>query len=110
MKITYLRLMEFFKARKIDIFLLLIGGFMGIYFSWSYFEIALFLIFLWSILGPIKSCYLSRAAIFLLILIPIVLMFENRSAAEIVSVYCFYFLVMAVIRAIIEIRNEKTDN
>lgn len=100
------RVKDFFMKRWVDIVLLFAGLFLGIYFDWTVIEMLIFLIFLWSLLGPIASRILAVPALFFLFLTPLLLFFKRPERAEEFAVYAYYFLVMAVIRAAIEVRNE----
>lgn len=99
----------FFRKRKGELFFLLAGLFIGIYFDWTSAQILIFLIFLWSFLGPIASRYLAVVALFFLCLTPVLLIFKRAERAEDFAIYAYYFLVMAVIRAIVESRNEENE-
>lgn len=103
---------SFVTGRKLDIGLLGAGVLMGIFFDWNIVEIAIFLIFIWSIIGPIISRYLVWPALFFLAFTPILLSFGRKEQAEEYAIYAYYFMVMAVIRVIIEMRseNEKKDS
>lgn len=103
------RLQNFFNHRKFDAVLLTMGAILGVIFDWSAVEVVIFLIFLWSLIGPLSSRILIGAVIFFFSFTPVFLVFDNMDRAEEFSVYAYYFLVMAVIRAIIEVRNEKND-
>lgn len=100
----------FVKRRIWDIGVLIAGIVMGIYFQWNIIEILIFLIFVWSILGPIVSRYLAWPAILFLILTAATLFFGKKELAEEFSIYAYYFLVMTVIRGIIEARTEKNES
>ena len=86
------------------IILLALG--MGIYFHWGLISILIFLIFIAVILRPVSSRILAFPALFFLILTPIALIFEKDDIAENLAIYAYYFLVMATIMAIYEIRKE----
>lgn len=103
------RLQHFLEERKTDLLLLMLGAALGIMFDWTIVEITVFLCFLWSFLGPISSRLLAGFAIFFFLFVPIFLIFDRMSRAEEFSVYMYYFLVMAVIRGIIELRAEKQE-
>lgn len=88
------------------IFCLAIG--MGVYFDWKIMEIIIFLIFIGIILHPISSRILAVPALFFLVLTPIFLVLKNDPRAEQMAIYAYYFLIMAVIMGIYEVRKEKT--
>lgn len=86
---------------------LLMGLGVGLYFEWTAVEIVFFLLFLWSLLGPIASRYLALATLAFFSLVPVLLAFKRPERAEEFALYAYYFLVMAVVRAIIEVRSER---
>ncbi|NCU41938.1 MAG: hypothetical protein EOM19_04430 [Candidatus Moranbacteria bacterium] len=98
------------KERRLDILILFFGIFIGAFFEWNIVEIFIFVIFLWSILGPLSSRILAIPALFFLSATPILLMLSREEQAETFAVYAYYFLVMAVIRALWELRNENRVN
>ncbi len=99
----------FLKTRKKDVIFLGIGLFIGIVLNWDLAEIFIFEVLIWSILGPISSQILAGIALFFLASTPILLLFGRDAQAEQYAVYAYYFLVMAVIRGIIEVRGKKND-
>jgi hypothetical protein len=100
---------SFVKQRKIDALIVLMGIILGVFFGWNIVEIAIFAVFIWSIVGPIKSRYLAWPALFFLAFTPILLIIKRDAQAEEFAVYAYYFLAMAVIRGIIEVRREKNE-
>lgn len=92
--------------RKKDAAFVLFGILLGVLFEWTAVEIMIFSIFIWSILGPIYSRYLAWPALFFLVFTPILQVLERKEQAEEFAIYAYYFLVMIVIRGIIEIRQE----
>lgn len=98
---------DFIKRRKVDLLFLFAGLFLGVYFDWTIVQVLIFLAFIWSLLGPIRSRYLAVSSLFLLGLTVILLLLERTERAEDFAIYTYYFLAMAVIRAIIEVRTEK---
>jgi hypothetical protein len=95
------------KYRKGDVTVLLIGVLFGAYFDWDLVEISVFLIFLWSLIGPLSSRILAAPALFFLSATPLLLALGKEDQAEQFAVYAYYFLVMAVIRAVAELHLEK---
>lgn len=93
-------------SRKTDFVFLLAAIILGVSFEWNIVEIAIFAVFIWSILGPIASRYLAWPALFFLAFTPVLLLFDRDVQAEEFAVYAYYFLVMAVVRGIIEVREE----
>jgi hypothetical protein len=100
---------NFIKRRKLDALFLLAGILLGVFFNWNIVEIAIFLVFIWSIIGPIQSRYLAWPALFFLSFTPVLLAIGRKEQAEIYAIYAYYFLVMAVIRGIIEARSGEND-
>lgn len=102
---------DFVRRRKVDVGFLLVGIILGVLFGWNIVEIFIFAIFIWSILGPIPSRWLAGPALFFLSIVPILLALKREDQAEEYAIYAYYFLVMAVIRGIIEVRKEeKVEN
>lgn len=97
----------FIMRRKVDVGILLAGIIFGTLLNWDVIEIAFFAVFIWSIVGPIASRWLALPALFFLTFTPILLVLNREARAEEFAIYAYYFLVMAVIRGIIEIRGEK---
>ena len=100
--------MTFKKALNIGLFVAAL--FMGIYFKWKIMEILIFLIFLGIILRPVGSRVMAVPALFFLVLTPFALILKQESLAETFAIYAYYFLVMAVIMGIYEVRREKGDS
>lgn len=96
-------------ANKINAAIILVAIILGIYLGWENMEITIFAIFVASILHPIDSRYFAAPALFFLALTPFLLILDREAKAEEFAVYAYYFLVMAVIRGIIEVRSEKND-
>jgi hypothetical protein len=100
---------NFVIERKVDIGLLIIGAVLGIYFDWTMIEVVIFIVFIWSVVGPLPSRFLAAMTIFFLLFTPILHFLKRPERAEEFAVYAYYFLVMAVIRAIAEVRKEIKD-
>ena len=81
---------------------------MGAYFHWNIVEIAILVIFVWTILHPIDSRYLAFLAFFSLILTPLFLVLKKPILAEKASIYAYFFLILAVVMSIYELRKEKS--
>lgn len=96
------------KFLNILIFLLALA--MGIYFKWTVPQIITFLILIGIILRPVSSRILAAPALFFLILTPFFLIFKKDIWAESFATYAYYFLIMAVIMGIYEIRKEGKDD
>ncbi len=100
---------SFVRSRKVDALFVLVGVLLGVFFGWNIVEIAIFALFIWSIVGPIQSRYLAWPALFFLAFTPILLTMNRDTQAEEFAIYAYYFLAMAVIRGIIEVRQEKSN-
>lgn len=100
---------HFLHKRNLDIFFLIVGAVVGAFFNWTIVEISIFLIFLWSFLGPLTSRFLMSCALLFLPFMPVFLLLKKPERAEEFSIYMYYFLVMAAIQGIIEVRNENKD-
>ena len=96
---------EFIIHRKVDVGILLVGIIFGTLLNWNVIEIVFFAVFIWSIVGPIASRWLAAPALFFLSFTPVLLLLDRETRAEEFAVYAYYFLVMAVIRGIIEVRS-----
>lgn len=99
-------LKSFVMERKVDVGFLFVSIVFGTFLNWNVIETAFFAIFIWSIVGPIQSRYLALPALFFLTFTPILLAMGRNAQAEEFAVYAYYFLVMAVIRGVIEVRKE----
>ena len=95
------------KAINIAIFLVALG--MGIYFKWGVVNTLIFLIFIGIILRPVSSRILAFPALFFLILTPFALIFKKDVLAENLAIYAYYFLIMATIMGIYEVRKEDKE-
>lgn len=99
-------LKEFVMRRKVDVGFLFAGIVFGTLLNWDVIEIIFFAVFIWSIVGPIASRYLALPALFFLAFTPILLVLDREARAEEFAIYAYYFLVMAVIRGLIELRGD----
>lgn len=99
--------MDFSKRRRKDVAFTFFGVLLGVFLGWNIVEVAIFGVFIWSLLGPIPARLLAAPALFFLLLVPFLLAVKMEDQAEEYSVYAYYFLAMAVIRAIIEVRGEE---
>ncbi|NTW13980.1 MAG: hypothetical protein HGA31_03040 [Candidatus Moranbacteria bacterium] len=98
---------RFFLERKIDVLILVAGIFLGVFLKWDIVEIAVFSVLVWAIVGPISVRILAAAALFFLSVTPFLLMLDREDQAEQYAVYAYYFLVIAVIRGILDLKGEK---
>lgn len=89
-----------------DVLFLLVSLSLGIYLKWNVFETAIFCVFIYTILHPLPSRFLAMPALFFLVLTPFFLVFNKEIIAEQLAVYCYYFLIMAVVMGFYEIRQE----
>jgi len=97
---------DLWRTRRTDSLIMIGGVLFGAYFEWDLVDIFVFLVFLWSILGPIPSRVLAAPALFFLSATPVLLAMGRDDQAESFAVYAYYFLAMAVIRGIVELRSE----
>ncbi|MFZ5981957.1 MAG: hypothetical protein ACOYS2_00040 [Patescibacteria group bacterium] len=95
--------------RALNLLIFALALAMGIYFDWKVMEILIFLIFIGIILHPVSSRLLAIPALFFLVLTPIFLIFKKDPVAEQMAIYAYYFLIMAVIMGIYEVRKEKSS-
>lgn len=102
-------LLQFMRNRKKDVLFVVIGILLSVLLEWDIVEIAIFVVFIWSIIGPIPSRYLVWPALFFLSFTPVLLTLGRKEQAEEYAIYAYYFLVMAVIRGIIEVRRGEED-
>lgn len=100
---------SFLRSRKLDMAFLVTGLGIGLYYDWTTVQVVFFLLFLWSILGPIASRILALATLVFFSLVPVLLAFKRPERAEEFAIYAYYFLVMAVVRAVIEVRTEVDE-
>lgn len=100
----------FFLAHKLDASLFAASVLLGVLFDWDIMEVGIFTIFIAVILGYVSLRSIGIAAIFFLAFTPILLFLDRETRAEEFAVYAYYFLVMAVIRGIIEVRGEARDS
>ena len=95
------------KVLNICIFLLALG--MGIYFQWGIIETLIFLIFIGIILRPVSSRIMAVPALFFLVLTPFALILKQDVIAENLAIYAYYFLILATIMGIYEVRQNKDE-
>jgi hypothetical protein len=95
------------KILNICIFLIALG--MGIYFQWGIMGTLIFIIFIGIILRPVSSRIMAVPALFFLVLTPIALILKKDLVAENFAIYAYYFLILATIMGIYEVRQEKDE-
>ncbi len=89
-----------------DSVFLLVALFLGFYFNWNVLEIGIFCLFIYIILHPLSSRILAAPALFFLVLIPFLLVFNQEIIAEQMAIYCYYFLILAAIMGVYEMKKE----
>lgn len=89
-----------------DIFTLFASALLGVIFDWNVVEISVFIVFISALLFSVPSRFLALPALFFLSMTPFLLLLDRKESAEEFAVYAYYFLVMAVVRGIIETRKE----
>lgn len=95
------------RNHKPDVLLVGVSVLSGILFGWNIVQIAIFAFFIAVLLGHVSLRSVGLIALFFLSFTPVLLLLGRDAQAEEFSVYAYYFLVMAVIRGIIEIRKES---
>jgi len=80
---------------------------MGIYFQWGIMGTLIFIIFIGTILRPVSSRIMAVPALFFLVLTPFALIAKQDVIAENLAIWAYYFLIMATIMGIYEVRQEK---
>lgn len=101
-----LKKMTKMKALNISLFLVALG--MGIYFQWGIINTLIFMIFIGIILRPVSSRIMAFPALFFLVLTPLALILKQDLLAENFAIYAYYFLIMAVIMGIREVRRDES--
>lgn len=96
--------------KALNIGLFIVALIMGVYFKWTIMEILIFLIFIGIILRPVASRIMAFPALFFLVLTPFALILKQDILAETFAIYAYYFLIMAVIMGIYEVRQEKDES
>lgn len=100
-------LKPYLTRRNLHIAIVFVALALGIYLDWSIAEVFIFGVFIWSILEYIPSRFLAIPALFFLSATPFLLILERKDRAEEFAIYAYYFLVMAVIMGVREVRNEE---
>lgn len=101
---------RFFRERRTDALFLAAGILLGVWLGWDIIELAVFAVLVWAILGPISVRILAAVALFFLSVTPFLLVLDRADQAEQYAVYAYYFLVIAVVRGILDLRAEKLTN
>lgn len=95
--------------KALNIFLLAVALGMGIYFQWGIMNTLIFIIFIGIILRPVSSRIMAFPALFFLILTPFSLILKQGLLAENFAIYAYYFLILAVIMGIREVRRDESE-
>ncbi len=113
----FLKIKEIFNFRKnsvkkmLNIVLLLLALAVGVYFEWNVIEIIILLIFVGIVFHPIPSRILAMPALGFLIITSFLIIFKENEKAKMLAgelaVYAYYFLVMAVVMGIYEVRKDS---
>lgn len=104
------------KAKKVlakrnkDIFFMVLAAALGVYLGFNVMEVIILTIFIGIILNPVPSRYLAAPALGFLVLTPFFLVFNQKIIAEQSAIYAYYFLIMAVIMGIYEIRKDRCES
>lgn len=93
--------------KVLNICILLVALAMGIYFQWGIMGTLIFLIFIGTILRPVSSRILAVPALFFLVLTPFALILKRDLVAENLAIWAYYFLILATIMGIYEVRQDK---
>jgi len=102
-------LKKIFIKRNIDIIITALAMLMGAYFDWKITEIVIFGIFIWIVLNPVSSRLMAIPALAFLIFTPFLLIFKKPLLAEESAIYAYYFLIMATLMGIYEVKKEEQD-
>lgn len=103
-----MNLKEWMNKNKVFLGFILTAIILGIFLDWKNMEVIIFAIFIGIIIKPISSRYLAAPALFFLIFIPFLLIFDKEDRAEEFAIYVYYFLIMSVFMGIYEvIKNNK---
>lgn len=88
------------------VFLALSVG-MGVYFQWEMGNLIFFLILLHFIIHPISSRFPAGAAVALLVLTALLLVFKKLDLAETSAIWAYYSMILIVVMAMGEINKEE---
>lgn len=83
---------------------------LGFYLRWDIQNVFVFSFVVWIILNPVSSKLLARAALYLLVFVPLLLIMHRDDRAEQFAILAYYFLVLTVIMAIVEFKKDKSKN
>ncbi len=100
----------FMQEHKLDGALFVASVVLGVLFGWNIVEVGIFVFFIAVILGYISLRAIGFFALFFLAFTPILLVLGRENSAEEFAVYAYYFLVMAVIRGIVETRENTIES
>jgi len=99
---------RFLFEKYASILFLAIAMFLGLYLEWNKMEVLIFMIFIWIIINPVASRIIIFPALALILLTALLLIFDARLLAEDTAVYAYFFLAMAAMMGIYELRREKS--
>lgn len=97
------------KKQKWNLAWVLLGVLTALFLEWNIVQTAILAVFIWALVGPIASRYLILPALFFLALLPILLAMGREDQAEEFAIYTYYFLVMTVVRGIIELQSPSAE-
>ncbi|MFC1644676.1 hypothetical protein ACFL08_01460 [Patescibacteria group bacterium] len=101
------KIVEFLKKNKVDLTFLSGAILVGIFLGWNNMEVLIFTVFVGIILRPVSSRYLAIPALFFLVLAVFMMILGNVKRADEFAIYVYYFLIMAVVMGVYEIRMEE---
>jgi hypothetical protein len=106
-EIEKINLRKLFSESGKDLALVLAAVLLGVFYDWTNMEIIIFGLFVAAIIKPIPTRFFAFWALFFLALTPMLIFLERRERAEELAVYAYYFLVLAVMMGVFEIRQKK---
>ena len=83
---------------------------LGAFLEFPAVEITVALLFGWVLIQKIPSYYLIIPVFFLLGVAPILLLLKRPEQAEAFSTYAYYFMVMALVRGYLELKNKPSES
>ncbi len=94
----------------IEIILLALSVWMGMYFQWDIFNLGFFLLFVVLILHPLSSRYPAGAAIALLVATAALLVVKKNDWAENMVTWAYYSMILILMMAISELKANKDES
>lgn len=98
---------QYITKKYFDYGLIAFSLLLGFYLKWDMQNVLVFSFVIWIILNPISSQLLAKWALISLLFVPLLLTMRRENRAEQFAVLAYYFLVLAVITAIIEFKKEQ---